>query len=124
MAVCSNRHMDRILDSRGVQLRIGYRSEFATAVSANPSFFVLNPILDEFGTTIEADRLPALAWGIDANDYQPYPIVKGKVYLRESPFLIEPNGTIERLMMDRYWNYEDWLECQQLDCFNKEKKSL
>jgi len=104
-------------------MSIGYRPEFATVVSANPGFFVLNPILDEFGMTICADRLPVLAWGIDANDYHPYPIVKGKVYFRESPFLMEPNGTIERLMMDRYWNYEEWLECQQLDFFNKKRKN-
>ncbi|HXA48020.1 MAG TPA: hypothetical protein VNW52_10350 [Burkholderiaceae bacterium] len=104
-------------------MSIGYRAEFATVVSANPGFFVLHPILDEFGMTIGADHLPVLAWGIDANDYHPYPIVKGRVYFRESPFLMEPDGTIERLMMDSFLNYEEWLYAQQINFINKKKKS-
>jgi hypothetical protein len=103
-------------------MSIGYRPEFAAIVGANPGFFVLNPIFDEFGMTIGADRLPVIAWGIDAHDYQAYPIIKGKAYYRQSPFLMEPNGTIERLMMDRYWNYEEWLERQQANFHSKKAK--
>ncbi|HXA47587.1 MAG TPA: hypothetical protein VNW52_08145, partial [Burkholderiaceae bacterium] len=83
--------------------------DFSTIVPAALGFFVLEPIFGDNEFPIGAIRQPIVAWGIDASVFCAHPITINAAHYRTSPYILQPDGTVECAFVDSYQNEDDWL---------------
>lgn len=62
------------------------------------------------GDVISKDAV--VAWGIERDSYQPYPITLYGVQL-DSPCILHPDGRVDRLGLDSYESIELWMADRQ-----------
>ncbi len=75
-------------------------------VPAAPGYFVVY----RDGDVISKDAV--VAWGIDRDSYQPYPITLYGVQI-DSPCILHPDGRVDRLGLESYESIELWMADRQ-----------
>jgi len=77
-------------------------------VKADPGYFILSPVENEEGTAVEALRTPVVAWALERDTYQPYPIGLGGLDV-ETPIVLRPDGKVDRLGQETFPSIAEWL---------------
>lgn len=78
-------------------------------VEANPGYFVLTPVENEEGTALEALQTPVVAWALERDTYQPYPITLNGIDIL-TPCILRPDGKVDRLDQETFASIAEWLQ--------------
>ena len=87
-------------------------------VHATPGYFVISPIVDASRIT-RVFQAPVIAWAIEPESYQPYPITLDGI-VEDDPVVLQPNGSVESLGRTSYASIAEWLVDVQ-DAINRKK---
>lgn len=97
------------------------RHAFVTSkhvVHATPGYFVISPIVDS-GRVTRVFHAPVIAWAIEPETYQPYPITLDGI-VEDDPVVLQPDGSVESLGRTSFSSIAEWLIDVQ-DSINKKK---
>jgi len=79
-------------------------------IPAAPGYSVISPCCDtdrpEVVTKYSLDAI--IGWALDRESLQPYPITLFGVH-EDTPSVLKPDGTVDRLGMESYDNIEQWI---------------
>lgn len=98
--------------------------KIAAYIAAAPGFFIIETVFYDGDDSIEIYRRPVIGWAIDANEYCVYSITPDGIHWRTSPYLLQPDGTVDRPSIDGYANLEDWMKAMQREHTSPKHKGL
>jgi len=81
-------------------------------IPATPGYFVLAPVHKEAGE-VEALLTPVVAWALERDTFQPYPISLDGLDV-DAPAILRPDGKVDRLGRESFSCIADWLVDMQL----------
>jgi hypothetical protein len=86
-----------------------YTPNFSTIIPAAPGFFVLEPIFGDEAYPIDVDRMPVVAWGIDAEVFCAQAITTPQAHVGNSVYIQQPDGRVACSWNDSYPDEISWL---------------
>jgi hypothetical protein len=82
-------------------------------IKADPGYFTLIPVDNEAGNKFEALHMPIVAWALERDTLQPYPITLAGLDV-DTPSILRPDGKVERLGQQTFSSVVEWLDDLQL----------
>lgn len=77
-------------------------------IPATPGYFALTPVSNEAETAFDALRSPIVAWALERDTFQPYPISLDGIDV-DTPSILRPDGKVDRLGGESFSSVDEWL---------------
>lgn len=88
------------------------KHEWISIQPAALGWYVIEVQEDEKGYPVDAFRYPITQWAIEVESLAPYPVLLDGVRT-DNPYILLPDGSIERPNIDGFANQAEWLADQQ-----------